>query len=53
MELSTFIKANRVEIDQFINAVNPGFDIDDNERKLWIINDQDLFNWAENEGVTL
>ena len=53
MELETFIKENRKEIDAHINQINPGFDIDDTERELWVMNDESLYNWAENEGVTI
>jgi len=53
MTILEFIHTNKEGIDRVINNVNPGFDIDDQERELWLLNDEDLGNWAENEGVTL
>ena len=53
MKLKTFIEANRQEIDKHINSINPGFDINDDERELWIRNDEALWLWAKNEEATL
>jgi len=53
MTLQTFIRRYRREIDSTIRAaVGPGYGkIDDEERELWIANDEGLYNWARSEGV--
>ena len=53
MKLLTFIRENETELDRIIHRVNPGFDINDNERELWILNDESLWNWAKDSGVDL
>ena len=53
MELKDFLSVNRCEIDEHINGINPGFNIDDAERELWIFNDAYLYSWAKEEGVIL
>ena len=56
MRLQTFIKDNRVELDAAIARAmgrdsNPR--ASDEERRLWILNDQGLYHWALSEGVRL
>ena len=47
MTLATFIKENRAEIDACIKRANPGqAHFNDNERRLWILNDYGLYQWA-------
>ncbi len=53
MTLKQFIKDNRQEIDAAIRSVVEGCRIDDNERRLWILNDEGLYNWARSEGVKI
>ena len=51
--LSDFIKENRKEIDEAIRRVVPNAKIDDEERRLWILNDEGLYDWARGEGVKI
>ena len=56
MRLQTFIKDNRVELDAAIARAigrdnNPS--ANDEERRLWILNDEGLYRWARSEGVRL
>ena len=65
MTMRDFIRHNRTEIDDAINAVlfrydgNGGLGIipdpppqrNDGEREDWIANDEGLYSWAQSEGV--
>ena len=53
--LKDFIKENREELDQCIkNALkDQDFRLNDSERRLWIANDESLYNWAKSEGVKI
>ena len=53
MDLMDFIAENRGELDELIRGAlnDPNFDIDDEERRLWVLNDEGLYNWARSEGV--
>lgn len=51
MKLQEFITENKAEIDQCIKNVCPTCDLDDDERELWILNDEGLYNWALSENV--
>jgi hypothetical protein len=53
MTLEEFIQENREELDACIQRVvdNPQFEIDDEERRLWILNDEGLYDWARDAGV--
>ena len=56
MTLATFIKENRVELDAAIaralrEHTNPL--PNDAERRLWILNDEGLYNWARSAGVRI
>ncbi len=54
MTLANFIKENREELDRYIESVNPnGPRLDNEERRQWIYNDEDLYNWAKSEGVPI
>lgn len=51
-----FIAEHRAELDQAIaqrlgKPHNPY--PTDNERRLWLLNDEALYNWARSEGVNL
>lgn len=46
MSLTQFIKENRQEIDACIKNVVPNCRLNDSERRLWILNDEGLYNWA-------
>jgi hypothetical protein len=54
MTLKEFIKQNRQELDTCIARAigrdkNPR--PNDEERRLWVLNDEGLYNWARSEGV--
>ena len=51
MTLTQFIKDNRDEIDQAIKRIVPNASINDAERRMWILNDEGLYNWARRSGV--
>lgn len=60
MKLRDFILAHREELDAGIRAHltrydEPGFKreirLNDQERRLWILNDEGLYRWARSEGV--
>ena len=54
MTLANFIKENREELDRCIKRVNPRNPcFNDEERRLWILNDEGLYNWARSEGVRI
>ena len=56
MKLQEFIKENRQELDACIaRALNENKNPfpNDNERRLWILNDEGLYNWARSEGVRI
>lgn len=56
MSLSQFIKENRAELDACIARAigresNPY--PNDNERRIWVLNDEGLYRWAKSEGVRI
>ena len=65
MRMRDFVRENREEIDRAINSVLYRWDGDggrgtvpdpppkrnDEERELWILNDEGLYLWARREGV--
>jgi len=56
MTLEQFIEDNHKEIDKIIaqrskKELNSSFD--DNERRLWVLNDMRLYNWARSEGYMI
>jgi len=56
MSLYQFIKNNRNDLDLFIanklkKDKNPR--PNDEERRLWVLNDEGLYNWARSEGVKI
>jgi hypothetical protein len=60
MTMTQFIRANRKGIDEIINNRLHGRDVpdpppryNDEERRLWILNDEDLYNAARREGVKI
>lgn len=56
MTLKQFIRDNRTELDAAI-ARALGRDKNplpnDNERRLWVLNDEGLYLWARSEGVPI
>lgn len=53
MTVYDFINLNRKTLEQDIRKIIPNFngDLDDTEIKLWILNDESLYEWAISEGV--
>lgn len=57
-----FIQEHRAELDAAINKARYRWDTrlpnnpptyNDNERHMWILNDNALYNWARSEGVAI
>jgi len=55
MTLQQFIRDNRAELDAAIRRAQGGLlpRKNDEERRLWILNDEGLYNWARSEGVRI
>jgi len=53
ISLAVFIRENRVELDECIHRVVPGYQLNDSERRQWILNDERLYRWARSEGVRI
>ena len=51
--LAEFIRENRNELDAAIHRVVPGYQLNDSERRVWILNDEGLYRWARSEGVRI
>ena len=56
MTLREFVKTNRKELDSCIaralgRVSNPR--PNDEERRLWVLNDEGLYRWARGEGVRI
>lgn len=52
--LRDFIRDNRPAIDGVIASLRqdaPDTRYNDDERRLWVLNDEGLYNWAQSEGV--
>lgn len=53
MTIREFIKTNRLRIDGVILHECPDVKLNDVERRLWILNDENLYRWARSEGVKI
>lgn len=54
MTLKDFILKNREELDVAIEGACPNVGkITNEERRLWILNDEGLYQWARSEGVKI
>ena len=53
MRFQDFIRENREEIDSSIRSVCSNCRLNDEERKLWVKNDEGLYLWARRRGVRL
>lgn len=52
--LRDFIRENRAEIDRIIRFVsNSTRSLNDDERRMWILNDEGLYKWARSKGVQI
>ena len=53
MTLRNFIKENKEELDACIKTVCSNCKLNNDERRLWILNDESLYLWARREGVRI
>jgi len=60
MTLRVFIREHRETLDVCIlkalgreHSEGKTYTINDEERRLWILNDEGLYNWARSEGVRI
>ena len=53
MTLKRFIRDNKIELDRAILKVVPNVRLTDQERRLWILNDEGLYLWARREGCRI
>ena len=54
MTCQNFIKENMTEIDLHIKGLTGKNQYQNNEeRRLWILNDEGLYHWARIEGVNI
>ena len=55
MTMREFIKRNRTELDHAIRGAlkRPEYRLNDEERRLWVLNDEGLYLWARREGVNV
>ena len=51
--ITTWIRNNRARIDSHIKSVCPNDIINDQEREVWIRNDEFLYHMAQSEGVKI
>ncbi len=52
MTMTQFIRNNKLLIDKYIRGFSDGR-INNQERRLWILNDELLYHWARHEGVRI
>jgi len=54
MTMTEFIRVYRAEIDDAIRLACPNIgSLNNGERSLWILNNEDLYLWAKDCGVRL
>jgi hypothetical protein len=54
MTMQQFIRENRTELDECITRACPNIGrLNDDERRLWILNDEGLYRFARSEGVRI
>lgn len=53
MSIRQFIRENREEIDAAIRRACPNCSLNNEERRMWILNDEGLYRWARSEGVRI
>lgn len=49
----SFIRKHRKELSDIILQRCPGIRLNDQDRRLWILNDEGLYLWAKSEGVEI
>lgn len=55
MTIKAFIRAHRADIDSHVRKAlrRPDYELTDEERRLWLLNDEALYNWARSKGVRI
>ncbi len=56
MQMRQFIRENRSALDECIDRALGNDEAqgrNDEERELWVLNDESLYNWARAEGVRI
>jgi ABC-type nitrate/sulfonate/bicarbonate transport system substrate-binding protein len=56
MTLREWIRAHRAELDECIARAlgrDKNLRANDDERRLWVLNDEGLYRWARSEGVRI
>ena len=54
MTLPQFIQKHRAELDAAIRVRCPNIGtLNDKERRLWVLNNEYLYQWARDEGVDI
>lgn len=49
-----WIRTHRHELDELIRRACPNIgQLNDDDRREWILNDEGLYNWARSEGVRI
>jgi len=51
--LRGWVRRHRESLDFYIQSAAPGSPKSDEERELWVLNDETLYNWAKQDGVSL
>jgi hypothetical protein len=51
--MTAFIQEHRQELDECIKRVCSNCSLNDQERRMWILNDEGLYNWAKSKGVNI
>lgn len=54
MTLRAFLRDNRAELDAAITRACPNIGkLNEEERRLWVLNDEGLYRWARSSGVRI
>jgi hypothetical protein len=53
MKIKQFIKDHRKEIDRIVKMYYGDMVRNDKERHEWILSDEGLYRWAQQEGVNI
>jgi hypothetical protein len=55
MSIRQFIKEHRLMLDTKIRIIlkKPNYKLNDEERRQWILNDEDLYRYARSYGVNI
>jgi hypothetical protein len=53
ISLGKFIKEHKEALDKAILKRVPSVQLTNTERRLWVLNDESLYNWARREGVQI